>query len=294
MFPSFLPSQVKDLQELTSIRLAQNIQRIPISTSFYPKAIQTAYVHLGVSQTPLLLLHGFDSSLLEFCRIIPYLSNQYETGLIDLLGFGFTQRFPEINYNSESLKNHLYQSWKTLINRPVILVGASMGGATAIDFALTYPEIVKKLILIDSVGYSGSFPIGKLLIPPVDSMATEFWRQRKLQALNFAPFLNINTSQIEAIKFTSLHLEMPYWQEAMISFMISGGYEDLTPRISQVKQPTLILWGEKDETLGTVDAYRFHQNIVNSQLVWMKKCGHVPHLEQPELTANAILEFIDL
>ncbi len=293
MFPPFLPPQVRELQESTSISLAKNIQRIPISTSFYSQGIQTAYIRQGVSTKPLLLLHGFDSSLLEFCRILPYLSNQYETCLIDLLGFGLTQRFPDISYNPYHLKIHLYQTWKTLINRPVIIVGASMGGAAAIDFTLTYPEAVEKLILIDSVGYSGSFPIGKILIPPIDSIATEFWRQRKLQALNFAPFLGINTSQIEALKCVSLHLEMPYWQEAMISFMKSGGYWDLAPRIAKINHPTLILWGEDDEILGTADADYFSQNIANSQLIWMKNCGHAPHLEQPNLTANAILEFIE-
>jgi pimeloyl-ACP methyl ester carboxylesterase len=292
MFPFFLPSEVNTLTENTSISLAKSIKRTLISTPFYPSGIQTAYTFQGKESPPILFLHGFDSSLLEFSRIIPFISSQYQTGSIDLLGFGFTQRLPEINYNSETLKSHLYQTWKTLINRPVILVGASMGGAAAIDFTLTYPEAVQKLVLIDSVGYSGSFPIGILLFPPIDYLSTEFWRQRKLQALNLAPFLGINASQIEAIKFTSLHLNMPYWQDAMISFMKSGGYWNLAPRISQIKHPTLILWGDKDETLGTKDATLFHRNLANSQLIWMKDCGHVPHLEQPERTAKAILEFL--
>jgi pimeloyl-ACP methyl ester carboxylesterase len=292
MFPDFMPTEVKTLTESTSILLAKSIKRSLISTPFYPPGIQTAYTFKGNNSPSLLFLHGFDSSLLEFSRIIPLLSPHYQTGSIDLLGFGFTQRIPEINYHPETLKSHLYQTWKTLIHYPIILVGASMGGAAAIDFTLTYPEAVQKLILIDSVGYSGSFPMGQLLIPPIDSLAIEFWRQRKRQALNFAPFLGINASQIEAIKLTSIHLEMPHWQQAMISFLKSGGYWHLAPRIAQLKHPTLILWGDKDEILGTKDAHLFHQNIVHSQLKWMKNCGHVPHIEQPEITANAILEFI--
>jgi pimeloyl-ACP methyl ester carboxylesterase len=292
MFPHFLPYNIKYLTELTSISLAKNIKRSLISTPFYTPGIQTTYTCQGINSIPILCLHGFDSSLLEFSRIIPLLSQQYQTWLIDLLGFGFTQRTPEINYNPETVKSHLYQTWKTLINRPVILVGASMGGAAAIDLTLTYPEAVEKLILIDSVGYSGSFPIGKLFISPIDYLAIEFWRQRKLQALNFGQFLGITANQLEALKCVSLHLEMPYWQEAMISFMKSGGYWDLEPRIAQVKHPTLILWGDNDETLGTADADYFYQNIANSQLIWLKNCGHVPHLEQPNKTAKAILEFI--
>jgi pimeloyl-ACP methyl ester carboxylesterase len=43
--------------------------------------------------------------------------------------------------------------------------------------------------------------------------------------------------------------------------------------------------------LGTGDADKFKNAIANSQLIWIENCGHVPHLEQPEITAKHILEF---
>nr|WP_317107670.1 alpha/beta hydrolase [Chroococcidiopsis sp. SAG 2025] len=45
--------------------------------------------------------------------------------------------------------------------------------------------------------------------------------------------------------------------------------------------------------MGTTDAYRFKRAIAQSQLIWIKDCGHVPHLEQPQMTAQHILEFVD-
>jgi pimeloyl-ACP methyl ester carboxylesterase len=48
-----------------------------------------------------------------------------------------------------------------------MLVGASLGGAVAIDFALNYPNWVRSLVLIDSVGFSGSFPVGQFLPHPL-------------------------------------------------------------------------------------------------------------------------------
>ncbi|MFM6472321.1 MAG: alpha/beta fold hydrolase, partial [Dolichospermum sp.] len=90
--------------------------------------------------TPILLIHGFDSSVLEYRQILPLLAENNQVWAVDLLGFGFTDRLPGITYSPESIKTHLFCFWQTLINRPVILVGASMGGATAIDFTLTYPE----------------------------------------------------------------------------------------------------------------------------------------------------------
>lgn len=294
MFPSFLPSDVNLLREPASITLAQSIQRQLITTPLSQKPIATTYIHQGTGGTPILLLHGFDSSVLEFRSLIPLLATHNETWAVDLLGFGFTERIADIPYNPAAIKIHLYHFWKTLINQPVMLVGASMGGATAIDFTLTYPDAVKQLILINSVGFSGDFPLGKLLFPPLDYLAVEYWRQRKLQALFLgSTFGNLEQGAIEAIRCSLLHLEMPSWHEAMIAFMKSGGYSNLGDKIAQIKQPTLILWSEADETLGIGDAIKFQRAIAHSQLIWLKNCGHVPQLEQPELTTKHLLAFLE-
>ncbi len=290
MFASFLPSEVKLLTESTSIALAQNIKRQPIATPLSQQLIATSYVLQGKGGTPIVLLHGFDSSVLEFRRLIPLLAPDNETWAVDLLGFGFTERIAGISFSPLAIKTHLYYFWKTLINQPVMLVGASMGGATAIDFTLTYPHAVKQLVLINSVGFTGDFPLGRFLFPPLDYLAVEYWRQRKVQALFFGgTFGNLEPTTIEAIRCAVLHLEMPGWHEAMITFMKSGGYGDLADKIPQIDKPTLILWGESDDTLGVDDPLKFQRAIAQSQLIWLRNCGHVPQLEQPQTTAKHLL-----
>ncbi|MBW4664634.1 MAG: alpha/beta fold hydrolase [Chroococcus sp. CMT-3BRIN-NPC107] len=290
MFPSFLPYAVNLLQENTSIALTKSIKREQIRTPLSKNAIATAYVCQGTG-TPILLLHGFDSSVLEFRALFPLLAAYNQTWAVDLLGFGFTERLLEIDYNPSTIKTHLYSFWKTLINRPVMLVGTSMGGATAIDFTITYPHAVEKLVLINSVGFSGDFPLGKLLFPPLDYLAIEYWRQRKLQALFLgSKFGNLKPGEIEAIRCAVLHLEMSNWQAAMMSFTKSGGYSDLVEKIAQINTQTLILWGELDETLPKIDAEKFNKAITHSQLIWLD-CGHVPHLERAQVVANQLLNF---
>ena len=291
MFPSFLPESVKQLTEPSSIALAQKIQRRAIATPFHPHPLNTAYVKAGKGNPPILLLHGFDSSVLEFRRLLPMLAAHHETWAVDLLGFGFSDRLEELTYAPKTLKSHLYAVWKTLINQPVILVGASMGGAAAIDLTLNYPEAVHKLVLINSVGFTGSFVIGSYLLPPLDSIAVEFWRQRKLQSLLWSSFGLANSTIVDAIRCAALHLEMPLWSQALASFMASGGYIDLAPRISQIQHPTLILWGERDDVLGTADANKFRQAISHSKLVWLPMAGHVPQWEKPQAVAQQIFEF---
>ncbi|MCJ8280402.1 MAG: alpha/beta hydrolase [Rivularia sp. ALOHA_DT_140] len=293
MFPKFLPVEVEQLTEPASIALAQTVEQIPLITSLSKLPIDTTYVHGGSDGTPFLLLHGFDSSVLEYRRLLPLLAAQNETWTVDLLGFGFTDRIAGIKFDPNEIKIHLHGFWERMINQPVILVGASMGGAAAIDFTLTYPQIVEKLVLIDSAGLTGGSPISKLMFPPLDYLATEFLKNRKIrQSISRTAYKNKQLATEDALYCGALHLEMSSWNKALIAFTKSGGYQPFkTNQLQEIKQQTLILWGDNDKILGTKDAHRFERAIPNSTLIWIKESGHVPHLEQPQETAKEILDF---
>jgi pimeloyl-ACP methyl ester carboxylesterase len=284
---------IRQLTESTSVTLAQSIKQIAIATPLSTQPIVTTYVQKGNSGTPLLLIHGFDSSVLEYRRLLPLVAEKHQTWAVDLLGFGFTNRPTGIRFSTAEIKTHLYYFWKTLINQPMILVGASMGGAAAIDFTLTYPEIVKKLVLIDSAGLIGSSPLAKYMFPPFDYLAAQFLRNPRVrQSISRAAYKNKSLATIDAQLCAALHLECPNWQQALIAFTKSGGYTAFRfKKLGEIQQPTLILWGDSDRILGTKDAKRFNRAIPNSQLIWIQDCGHVPHLEQPQITAQHILEF---
>ncbi|WP_017655578.1 alpha/beta fold hydrolase [Fortiea contorta] len=293
MFPSFLPAAVAQLTDTDAIAIAQNIQSQAIAIPVTNQPITTTYVTQGSGGIPILLIHGFDSSVLEFRRLLPLLAVSQETWAVDLLGFGFTDRLAKIEFSPNVIKTHLYYFWQNLIKQPVILVGASMGGAAAIDFALTYPEVVQKLVLIDSAGLKGGSPLSKLMFPPLDYLATEVLRNLKIRdRISRAAYKNQNLASIDALNCGALHLQMPSWSQALIAFTKSGGYKAFNiQQLSQIKPQTLILWGDTDKILGTKDAEVFNRAIPHSQLVWIEDCGHLPHLEAPQITAQHILEF---
>ena len=292
MSTNFLPPEIAQLTEATSIALAENIKQIPITTSLSQQPIATTYVRQGRGGTPILLLHGFDSSVFEFRRLLPQISAENETWIVDLLGFGFTERVAEISFSPEAIKSHLYYFWKTLIDQPVILVGASMGGAAAIDFTLAYPQAVKNLVLIDSAGYKSPPNIGKFMFGPIGYWATKFLSNPKIrQKISVNAYHKESFASLDAQLCAALHLKSQSWQQALIAFTKSGGYGSFGEKLSEIKQETLILWGEQDRILGTNDADKFKKAIANSQLIWIENCGHVPHLEQPEITAKHILAF---
>ncbi|HIK17765.1 MAG TPA: alpha/beta hydrolase [Leptolyngbyaceae cyanobacterium M33_DOE_097] len=289
----FLPAAITQLTEPESIELVRLIERSPISTPLLPEPITTAFVRQGTQTPNLVLLHGFDSSLLEFRRLFPRLAARYTTWAIDLLGFGFSDRPRQTNLTPDAIKTHLYYTWKSLIGEPMVLVAASMGGAAAIDFALTYPEAVHKLVLIDSAGFAAGPNISRFMIPPLGYLAAEFLRNPRVRrSVSFKAYYDPKFVTPDAELCGSLHLACDRWRETIISFTKSGGYNFLSDKISQITCPTLILWGENDQILGTKDAQRFAAKIAASQLVWVPECGHIPHLEKPQFTAEQILQFV--
>ncbi|ELS01600.1 putative hydrolase or acyltransferase of alpha/beta superfamily [Xenococcus sp. PCC 7305] len=293
MFPEYIPVEANQLTENTSIALAKEIKISAIATDFSPEAIPTTYVKQGNGGTPILLLHGFDSSLLEFRRLFPQLAEQQETWAVDLLGFGFSDRVPNLPYSAAGIKAHLYYFWKTLIKKPVILVGASMGGAAAIDFTLEYPETVEKLVLLDSAGLAKQPMIGKFMFPPLDYWATEFLRNPKVRHnISKAAYYDKSFASQDAQVCASLHLKCRNWNQALIDFTKSGGYGSFTKKASNIAQETLILWGKQDKILGTKDAHKFAKLIPNNQLVWIDNAGHVPHLEKSQAVAQKILTIV--
>jgi len=293
MFPDFLPAETAQLTEPASIAMAQGIRRELIQTRLLAQPIATSFVQAGQGGPPVLLLHGFDSSLLEFRRLFPLLATERATWAVDLLGFGFTERLAGIAYSPEAIRAHLYGFWEHFLGVPMVLVGTSMGGGSAMDFALSHPECVERLVLMDSVGLtSGVPPVAKYLFPPLDYLAVSILRDPRLrQSVSRQSYVDSRLATADATCCGALPLSMPGWYPASIAFLKSGGYPSFRERLSRLSSPTLILWGEQDRILDPEQALTFNAGIKGSKLVWIPQAGHVPHLEQPTLTAQEILQF---
>jgi pimeloyl-ACP methyl ester carboxylesterase len=317
--PEPVLAAIQTLTEITSLALAQQIQRQAVATPLQTDPIPTAYVCQGpggqglggqglmgqgpVNQgpgseraTPLVLLPGFDSSLLEYRRLLPRLAQTWETWTIDLLGFGFTDRPPGLKFSPATLLTHLHACWQQLIKKPMILVGASMGGTAAIEFALAYPEAVHRLILLDSAGIKQGPVLGRYLFPPLDRWAVEILRNPDVRSsisrtAYYQPDLWVTP---DAERCAMIHLLMPNWNEALRSFTKSGGFKSVRKRLDQITMETLVIWGRQDKILGKKDADQLSQRIPHSHLTWIEQAGHVPHLEQSQAVAEAILQFCNV
>ncbi|MEB3225392.1 MAG: alpha/beta hydrolase [Synechococcus sp.] len=292
MYPAFLPPTAEKLTEPEAIHLAQRLQQKAIATPLQDAPILTSFVHQGEGEQAILLIHGFDSSVLEYRYLLPELATYHRVWAVDLLNFGFTERPQNLAFTPETIKTHLYHFWQQEINHPVVIVGASMGGAVALDFALAYPEVVHQIVLLDSAGLAPK-PLSRFaMVPPLDRWATQFLGSMNVRRkICQSAYFDKTRVTEDAVLCGAMHLQCDRWQEALISFTKGGGYGSFYPKLKQIQQPTLILWGQQDKILGTKDARRFQQGLPQSTLHWIPNCGHLPHVEQTALVAEKILAF---
>ncbi|XP_030485192.2 alpha/beta hydrolase domain-containing protein VTE7 [Cannabis sativa] len=297
-FPSFLPKEVSLIKDPYARALARRIQRLPVQLEFEDSrsCIMSSCVKpLKENEAnPVVLLHCFDSSCLEWRCALPLLENAgLETWAIDVLGWGFSDLGSLPPCTVASKRHHLYQIWNTYIKRPMILVGPSLGASVAIDFALHYPEAVKKLVLINASVYAEGNGILSKLPNTIAYAGASLLKCLPLRLYaNMIAFSNISLSTtLDWTNVGRLHCLLPWWRDATVGFMNSGGY-NVAGQIKKVKQKTLVICGEQDQIISYKETLRLHCELPNSNMRLIPESGHLPHVEKPASVAELIREFV--
>jgi len=246
-------------------------------------------VVIGGEGPPLLCLHGFDSSFLEFRRIYPLLKNKFKLIIPDLLGFGFSPRISSINYNSENLINNLTDIiHKLKITKKINIIGASMGGSVAFSLTKKIKEDIDKMVLLSPAGL---FTKPKKIPRPFNQMGAAFLslpivRKNLCRQAFASPDQSVGVAEEQ---IASIHLGCKGWRNSLACFAKSGGFGGTYENLKNIKIKTIC--GENDKILGIDELDKF-QKINNLNLVKLKNCGHLPHLDLPQLTEKMIIDFI--
>ncbi|KAJ6290413.1 hypothetical protein OIU78_026194 [Salix suchowensis] len=227
--------------------------------------------------SPVVLLHCFDSSCLEWRCTYPLLEEAgLEAWAVDVLGWGFSDLETRPPCDVASKRHHLYQLWKSYMKRPMILVGPSLGASAAIDFAVHYPEAVEKLVLINpSVYAEGTGELAKL--PKLVAYAGP--------SMAFHSFTILDWTSVGR-----LHCLLPWWKDATVNFMLSGGYNVIS-QIKQVKHRTLIICGQHDQIVSYQLVVKLHSELSNAIIREVPGSGHLPHVDNPKCVAKLIADF---
>lgn len=238
---------------------------------------------------PLLLLHGFDSSLLEFRRLVPLLAPHHRLIIPDLYGFGFTPRPDNGDYTPRGVLTHLEALLAVLSDRlagvPLGLIGASMGGSVAVELARRQPQRITQLLLLSPAGLtSRPMPVPPLL----DGLGVRFLALPGVRrGLCRSAFADPDASVAEPeLEIASLHLQTPGWAEALRRFARSGGFAGCGEPLPA--QPLSVLWGANDRILRAPQK-RAAEALLGERLREVQNCGHLPHIDQPQLVADTWL-----
>lgn len=253
------------------------------------------YVEKG-SGSVVILLHNLGGDLSDWNKNLEALSQQHRVIAFDQIGAGQSGQ-PLINYRPATWVDFLEGVYKTLQIERASLVGHSMGGATAAAFALAHPEKVDRLVLL-SAGYGYALPqvsdvrqLGHAL--GTLSLINPSTREQMRQALALV-FYDHNTYANDAAvdKAFAGSMQGAYTQQRFIESFIQR--EDvLDGKLSNIKQPTLIIWGREDGLTPVALGERFKREIPKSELQIIERCGHFANVEQADQFNRAVRQFLN-
>jgi pimeloyl-ACP methyl ester carboxylesterase len=242
---------------------------------------QEMHIHVerhGMGKS-IVFVHGASGSSLSWYFQKEHLKRLMEVVLIDLPGHG--QSPGEGLGRIEDARDVLHGAIKTLDLERFFLVGHSMGGAIAMLFALTYPELLEGLILVSTGAKLRVLPeiLGGIL---KDKEATV----RRITQLAFSPKAH------PAIIENGFNLMMKCKGEVIYSDFSSCEQFSLMDRVKKIHTPTLILCGEDDLLTPPKFSEYLKAEIPDSRLVRIPDAGHIVMVEKPEPVNRAIETFV--
>jgi len=252
--------------------------------------VNTHFTRQGTGEE-LLLIHGFGSSTYTWRSVVDSLAKDFEVDAIDLPGFGLSQAL-NTTPTVEAYVDFINDFMQTLCIDDAVLMGNSFGGEIGWRFALKYPQRVRALILVDAAGYPHASPtIFKLLRAPLlgEMIAgvNAKWIVRKNLQQVFVDD-NLVTDAVVDNYYYRL-LKEGNRETALARARMKA--DTLYKTLPQIRQPTLIIWGENDSWIPVEFARRFAADIPRAQLAILPNCGHVPQEEKPEEVARLVREF---
>ncbi len=225
---------------------------------------------------PLLLLHGLFGALSNFSSLIEHFRKQYKVIVPMLPLFDLDIFHTTVSGLEKYVQRFIEAKGYTNIH----LLGNSLGGHVALIHVLKHPERIKSLIL---TGSSGLFENG--MGDSYPKRGDYEYIRKKAELTFYDPAVATKELVDEVFEITNNRLKVI----KIIALAKSAIRNNLGEEISQIKQPTLLIWGNNDTVTPPFVAKEFNKLIPNSELYFIDKCGHAPMMEVPG-EFNKILE----
>jgi pimeloyl-ACP methyl ester carboxylesterase len=253
----------------------------------------------------LLLVHGMAGSSVTWRHVMPALAKRFTVLAPDLLGQGQSDK-PRGEYSLGAHANTLRDLLDALGHKRATIIGQSLGGGVAMQFAYQFPERCQRLVLVDSggLGREVTFYLRMLTVPGFEYVFPLFCAPRLRDAGNLvatwlrgAGVRSTPASQEIWRSYASLadaDSRHAFFRSLRDVIDLSGQAVSALSRLYRAARlPTLIVWGAHDPFIPARHAVAAHNAIPGSRLEIFDGVGHYPHCEAPERFVAVVVDFID-
>jgi pimeloyl-ACP methyl ester carboxylesterase len=264
--------------------------------------IRTRYWNVGGQGPALILIHGLGGFIENWLLNVPALSQRYQVWALDLAGFGLSAK-SHLPYSISFFVEFLAEFMQEQGLAHAALIGNSMGGGIALQFSVSYPEMVDALVLVSSAGFGSDVAPALLLaaLPLIGEWLTRPNRRRYRRVLR-GIFYDPSLVNEEMLRLFARMSSIPGGRRALLATLRSLGRQrgfhgrgqaSYLAQWGSITAPSLIVWGRQDRVLPVRHATVAGKVIPNAQVHIFDACGHVPQIEKADEFNSLVLCFLD-
>jgi pimeloyl-ACP methyl ester carboxylesterase len=253
----------------------------------------------------LVLVHGITNSSASWEPVLAQLGRRFEIVAPDLLGHGESAK-PRGDYSLGAAASLLRDLIVALGHDRATLVGHSLGGGIAMQFAYQFPERTERLVLVSSGGLgrqvtpvlrAATLPGAELVLPllaskPVVGAGTAIGRGLSRIGIRAGSGLAEIAAGFASLQDVETRRAFVHTARSVIDF--GGQRVDATHKLYLARAvPTLLVWGDRDPVIPARHGIRAHERMPGSRLELFAGAGHFPHHDDPLGFTAAVTDFVD-
>ncbi len=243
--------------------------------------------------SPIVLVHCFTCAIDWWDGMIPRLARRHRVVAIDLLGHGGSEK-PRSGYTMPEQADLLAEALHRLGVRDAEVVGHSLGGPVTVALAEQSPQLVRRMVLIDSIpdtSYGDVGLIGELPFKPLIGQA--LWRVKPDFSIRdglkvaFAPGFDVPDAFVEDVK----RMTYSSYEGSHDGFDEYTGEEPLPERVAATGKPALAIMGAEEQIASDPEQSLAAYRAAGAATKLVAGAGHSPNVEKPAETAGLVLAF---
>ena len=277
--------------------------------SFRPKEIEVhghrvAYRSAGEGPV-VVLVHGTTSTSATWERVMPHLASRFTVVAPDLLGHGQSAK-PRGDYSLGAYASGVRDLLVALGHDRATLVGHSLGGGVAMQFAYQFPERCERLVLVDSggLGREVSLLLRAATLPGAEAVLPLLVNSRLLDAgravggfldrLGLRPATDIAEVARGHASLADGEARAAFLHTLRTIVEPGGQRVNAADRLYLADElPFLLIWGGRDRIIPVAHGRAAQELVPSSRLEIFEDAGHFPHLDDPQRFLDLLCDFID-